>query len=183
MTIRMIYLVFLRLAGWMMLLARSAASDAELLVLRQEVAVLRRRNPKPKLDWADRMVLAALARLLPRPLRMSRLVTPETLLGWHRRLVRWRWTYPRRGGRPPSDARLAVLIERMARENPGWGYRRSQGELPGPGFRVRASTVRRVLRRLGIPPRRSAAAQRGGTSCARRRPRCWRVTSSPRAAR
>jgi hypothetical protein len=72
----MLYLVFVRLTGWMALLARSAASkDAELLVLRQEVAVLRRQNPKPRLDWADRMVLAALARLLPGPLRMSRLVT------------------------------------------------------------------------------------------------------------
>ena len=104
----MLYLIFVRLTGWMALLARSAASkDAELLVLRQEVAVLRRQNPKPKLDWADRMVLAALARLLPRPLRMSRLVTPDTLLRWHRRLVRWRWTYPRRGrtaaGRRPGS--------------------------------------------------------------------------------
>jgi putative transposase len=85
----MLYLIFVRLAGWMMLLARSSASkDAELLVLRQEVAVLRRQNPKPRLDWADRMVIAALARLLPRPLRMCGLVTPETLLRWHRWLVR-----------------------------------------------------------------------------------------------
>jgi putative transposase len=152
-TIRILYLIFVRLTGWMALLARSAASkDAELLVLRQEVAVLRRQNPKPKLDWADRAVIAALARLLPRPLRMSRLVTPDTLLRWHRRLVRWRWTYPRHGGRPPVDARLTLLIEQMARENPGWGYKRIQAELLGLGYRVGASTVRRVLKRLRIPP-------------------------------
>ena len=114
--------------------------------------MLRRQNPKPKLDWADRIVIAALARLLPRPLRMSQLVTPDTLLRWHRRLVRWRWAYPRRAGRPPVDAQVAVLIEQMARENPGWGYKRIQGELLGLGYRVGASTVRRVLKRLGIPP-------------------------------
>jgi putative transposase len=86
-------------------------------VLRQEVAALRRQNPKPRLDWADRAVLAALARLLPGPLRMNRLVTPATVLALHRRLVRWRWTYPSTGGRPPVDAQLAALIEQMAREN------------------------------------------------------------------
>jgi putative transposase len=153
MTARMLYLIFVRLTSWMILLTRSAAAkDAELLVLRQEVAVLRRQNPKPKLDWADRAIIAALARLLPRPLRMNRLVTPETLLRWHRRLVRWRWTYPHRGGRPPVDPRIAVLIEQMARENPGWGYQRIRGELLGLGIRVGASTVRRVLKRLQIPP-------------------------------
>ena len=89
----MLYLIFVRLAGWMALLARSSASkDAELLVLRQEVAVLRRQNPRPKLDWVGRAMLAALARLLPRPLRLSRLVTPDSLVRWHRRLVRWHWT-------------------------------------------------------------------------------------------
>jgi hypothetical protein len=157
--VRMLCLIFVRMAGWMALLARSSASkDAELLVLRQEVAVLRRQNPGPKLDWAGRAVLAALVRLLPGPLTVSRLVTPDMLLRWHRRLVRWRWTYSRRGGRPPIDARLAALIGQMARENPGWGYKRIQGELPGLGIRVGASTVRRVLRRLRIPP----APQRSG---------------------
>jgi hypothetical protein len=79
-------------------------------------------------------------------------VTSDTLLCWHRRLIRWRWTYPRRGGRPPVDARLAALIGQMAQENPGWGYKRIQGELLGLGYRVGASTVRRVLKRLRIPP-------------------------------
>src|SRR5487761_889152 len=157
----MLYLMFIRLAGWMALLARSSASkDAELLVLRQEVAVLQQQNPRPKLDWADRMVLAALARLLPGPGRMSRLVTPDTLLRWHRRLVRWRWTYPPGGGRPPVDARGAALIGQMARENPGWGYKRIQGEERGLGYRVGASTVKRVLRLLRIPP----APQRSRTT-------------------
>jgi putative transposase len=151
--VRMLYLMFVRLACWMALLARSAASkDAELLVLRQEVAVLRRQNPRPKLDWADRAILAALTRLLSRPLRTGRLVTPGTLLGWHRRLVRWRWTYPHRGGRPPVDWRIVALIEQMARENPGWGYKRIQGELLCLGYRVGASTIRRILKRLRIPP-------------------------------
>jgi hypothetical protein len=149
----MLYLIFVRLTGWMALLARSAASkDAELLVLRQEVTVLRRQNPRPTLDWADRAVLAALTRLLPRPLRLSRLVTPDMMLRWHRRLIRWRWAYPPKSGRPPIDVELAVLIEQMARENPGWGYQRIQGELLGLGIRVSTSTVRRVLRRLRIRP-------------------------------
>jgi putative transposase len=89
-------------------------------LLRQEVAVLRRQNAKPRLSWTDRAVFAALARLLPKPLRMNRLVTPDTLLRWHRRLIRWRWTYPHRGGRPPVDPRIVALIGQMARENL-WG--------------------------------------------------------------
>ena len=114
--VRMLYLVFVRLTGWLALLARSSvAKDAELLVLRHEVVVLRRQNPRSRLGRADRAVLAALARLLPGPLRAGRLVTPGTLLRWHRRLVRWRWTYPPKGGRPCIDAKVAAPIEQMGR--------------------------------------------------------------------
>jgi hypothetical protein len=121
-SLRLLYLIFGQVLGLVLLSCRSSsAKDVELLVLRHEAAVLRRANPRPRMDWADRAVFAALVRWLPRALRCHRLVTPDTILRWHRRLVRRRWTYPHRTGRPPIDAALTALVVRMARENPRWG--------------------------------------------------------------
>jgi putative transposase len=153
MALRLLYLIFLRLVGLLVLLDRSSESkDVELLVLRHEVAVLRRGNSKPRLDWADRAVFAAFVRPLPKALRLHRLVTPGTILRWHRRLIAAKWTYPHQVGRPPVDDAIAGLIERMARENHSWGYHRIQGELLKLGHRVCASTIRRILKRTRVPP-------------------------------
>ena len=121
-SLRLMYLIFRQVLGLILLLGRtSAAKDVEVLVLRHEVSVLRRTNPRPRLDWADRAIFAALIRRLPQSLRSHRLVTPGTVRRWHRHLVRRRWTYPHRLGRPPINDVLAALVVRIARENPSWG--------------------------------------------------------------
>jgi putative transposase len=127
--------------------------EIEILLLRHQLRVLERQVARPRLTPGDRALLAAFSRLLPREAWSSLLVTPATLLRWHRQLVARRWTYSgRRPGRPGTPAGLRELVVRMARENPAWGYRRIQGELLGLGIRVGASTVWTILRQAGIEP-------------------------------
>jgi putative transposase len=165
MTLRLLYLLLCQVLRWLALLARSsAAKDAELLVLRHEVAVLRRQVTRPRVDWADRAVLAGLARILPRPAWRGLCVQPATLLRWHRDLVRRRWTYPHRRSRPPVATEVRAQVLRLARENPTWGYRRIHGELCRLGYegRIGASTVWTILQRGGVDPapKRSAVSWR-----------------------
>jgi putative transposase len=151
---RLAYLTLCRSIQLLALLARGdATKDLEILVLRHQLAVLRRQTPRPKLEPADRALLAAVSRTLPRTRWSCFLVKPETLLHWHRRLVAGSWTYPHRGaGRPPLDQDVQQLIVRLAKENPRWGYQRVQGELLRLGVQVSASAIRTTLRRHGLDP-------------------------------
>jgi putative transposase len=126
--------------------------ELEIVVLRHELAILRRRTRRPAVTWTDRLFLAAASRLLPGARWRSFLVTPATLLRWHRRLVARRWTYARRTGRPPIRREIRALVLRLARDNPRWGYQRIVGELKGLGMVVSATTVRTWLRAAGLGP-------------------------------
>ena len=138
--------------------------DLEILVLRQQLRVLRRKTGRPKFTPRDRILLAAASRVLPRQRWASFLVTPQTLLRWHRTLVRRKWTYAkaRTPGRPPIDSEVVELVLRMARENSRWGCARICGELRKLGIRVGATTIRTLLRRHGLGP----APRRTGPSWA-----------------
>jgi putative transposase len=159
---KLAYLTLCRSIQLLALLARGdAAKDLELMVLRHQLSVLHRRMPRPKLEPADRALLAAVSRVLPRSRWSCFLVTPETLLRWHAVSSPAHGTYPRRGpGRPPLDDGIQQLIVRLASENPRWGYQRIQGELLRLGVQVSATAIRTTLRRHGLDP----APRRVGTT-------------------
>jgi putative transposase len=154
-----VYLALRRSLELVLLCFRSAeANEIEILVLRHELAVLRRQHPRPRMQPTDRALLAALSRLLPRARWSVSLVQPETLR-WHRRMVARRWTYSSKSkGRPPISEQVQQLVVRLARENPRWGYQRIHGELLRLGWRVSASSIRRILRAHGLDPAPRCAA-------------------------
>jgi putative transposase len=149
MVLSFVYWSLRRLLELVVLRRRSEREkEIEILLLRHQLRVLERQVARPQLTQADRALLAAFSRLLPRRVwKSSAFVTPATLLRWHRELVARRWTYPhRRSGRPPTAVGVRALVVRLGRENPGWGYRRIQGELVGLGIKLAASTVWSILR-------------------------------------
>jgi transposase InsO family protein len=155
-----VYVLACRLFELVVLLVRCDSSkELEILVLRHELAILRRQTWRPRFTPSDRFLLTALSRVLPRRSWHVMLVTPETLLRWHRRLVARRWTYPHRPpGRPPIEEAVRELILQLARENSSWGYVRIVGELRKLGITVSATLVRNVLKRAGLPPAPERAA-------------------------
>jgi putative transposase len=152
--VSLVYLLFRRaLAVAALRLRPREFKELEIVVLRHELAVLRRQVARPRLDERDRVFLAAASGVLGRASRSSFFVRPDTLLGWHRQLVRRRWTYAgRRPGRPALCEETRALVLRLARENPRWGYQRIVGELAGVGVGVSATTVAKILRQAGVPP-------------------------------
>ena len=159
MCLRFVFLLITRGASWLRLSRREEAwQTAEILILRHQLAVLQRRQPRrPNLNWADRALIATLLAVIPKARRqgLRLLVTPDTILRWHRDIVRRRWaarSQRGRTGRPATRRRIKTLVLRLARENPEWGYRRIHGELAGLGIKVAASTVWEILKASGIDP-------------------------------
>ncbi len=159
MCLRFVFLLITRTASWLMLSQRQETSKtAEILILRHQLAVLQRQQPRrPALDWADRALLATLLALIPKVRRhgLRLLVTPDTIVRWHRDIVRRRWAArSMRGktGRPATRRNTRALVLRLARDNPDWGYRRIHGELAGLGVKIAASTVWEILKKAGIDP-------------------------------
>jgi putative transposase len=150
----LVYVVVRRLLEFVVLVARRERSkELEILVLRHELSILRRQVARPRLSPADRLLLVALSRLLPRHAWRAFFVQPETVLRWHRRLVARRWTYASTAaGRPRLQPELRQLVLRLARENPTWGYTRIVGELQRLGIAVSATAVRKLLKAAGLPP-------------------------------
>ena len=181
MLVSFVYLVACRLFALVLLLARGDGSkELELLLLRHELSILRRQARRPQLTESDRLVLAALSRVMPRRSWRAFLVTPETLLRWHRRIVARRWTYPhRRPGRPPVEVEVRQLILRLARENSHWGYARIVGELRKLGIAVRRRWCGTCSPVLASRRRPSVSPPAGGRSCASTDTRSWPVTCSP----
>jgi putative transposase len=167
MCLRFVFLLITRTVTWLRLSRREEAwRIAEILILRHQLTVLQRRQPRrPKLNWADRALLATLLGVIPRARRhgLRLLVTPDTIVRWHREVVRRRWaarSIRGRTGRPATRRNVRALVLRLARENPEWGYRRIHGELAGLGVKIAASTVWEILKKAGIDPapRRSVPA-------------------------
>jgi len=153
MSLPFLYLAFVRILQLVRLFGRDNGELAvEVVMLRHEVAVLRRQVDRPALRPGDRALLAGLSRLLSRARRGRFFVQPETLLRWHRDLVRRRWTYPHRSGRPSVPHGAVQIVLRLARDNPTWGYRRIHGELAVMGIGLAPSSVWAILRRHGIDP-------------------------------
>ena len=159
MSLRFVFLLITRLAAWLRLSQREEARQtAEILLLRHQLAVLQRQQPRcPNLDWADRALIATLLAVIPKARRrgLRLLVTPDTILRWHRDIIRRRWAVRSvrdKTGRPATRRNIRALVLRLARENPGWGYRRIHGELAGLGVKIAASTVWEILRKAGIDP-------------------------------
>ena len=187
MCLRFVFLLITPLTSWLRLSQREETwKTAEILILRHQLAVLQRRQPRrPDLDWADRALLATMLGVIPKARRhgLRLLVTPDTIVRWHRNIVRRRWAArSMRGktGRPATRRNIRALVLRLARENPDWGYRRIHGELAGLGVKVAASTVWEILKNAGIDPTPRRETLPGRSSCAPRPRRSWHATSSPR---